>query len=415
MLRYRSVGLFEDSERHIGSHLNRIHVRLLVVLQLLALLIVVVFTVGCTRMGMPQGWSAGAVSGDMLYIGTMEGDLRALDIDTGDTMCTFKLENGNHAIYGTPAIAGETLFIGGYDGFLYGLPVDCREIAKWEPDFQRKVGNGEPVVPSPVVVGDTVLVGSSDGNLYAYNILRDEAGLILEEKWRFPTGDKVWSTPAVADGIAYFGSLDHNVYAVSLEDGTQVWRFPVGGAVTASPVVARGRVYLGAFDSIFYAIDAQTGEEVWRFAEAREWFWGGAVASEDTIYAPSLDGNLYALDMDTGELRWTLETDDALVGSPAIVGDMIAVTSLSDMARKVRLVRLNDAGGEQQCPIGNKAIKIRASLTANETADERVIFLAATDHSIRALVIKQNGNPDEKWVHFTNNEPPVPRDWDPSC
>ena len=381
--------------------MHRANAYLIVAVQLALLLALA----GCARLGTPEGWSQGVVVGDILYIGTMEGDLRALNIGTGETIWTFELlgeEEANRAIYGTPAIAGDTLYIGGYDGRLYALPLNggeggdqVREI--WDVG----VGGGDHIVGSPVIADGLVLVGSSDGSMYAFDI--SDGSL----QWTFPTGNKVWSTPAVADGVAYFGSLDHNVYAVSLEDGKEAWESPFSakGAVTATPLIANGRVYVGAFDSVFYAIDAATGREVRRFEEASKWYWGGAVASGDTIFAPSLDGNLYALDIDTLEQRWVLETNGALVGSPVVVFDRLAVASLDG---RLRLVGLSDGVDEQQCNVG---VKLRASLALHED----VIYMAAVDHSVRALKVKPNGNPDEEWVHFTNQEDPVPRDWVRSC
>ena len=387
--------------------MHRASARLIVVAQLLLLLSLV----GCARLGNPEGWSKGTVVGETLYIGTMEGDLRALDINTGDTIWTFELpgeDTQTRAIYGTPAVdvEGEMLYVGGYDGVLYALPLapdetrgDVRQI--WDV----RVGGGDHIVGSPVVaqVGDrgVVLIGSSDGKLYAY----DAADGTFQ--WSFPTGNKIWSTPAVANGIAYIGSLDHSLYAVNVTDGSDAWPSPfsAGGAFTATPLIARGRVYAGAFDGVFYAIDAQTGSEVRRFEEASKWYWGGAIAVEDTVFAPSLDGNVYALDIDTLELRWTLKADDAVIGSPAIVHDRIAAPSMDG---RVRLVRLTDGADEQQCNIGEK---LRSSLAVHDD----VLYVSATDHSIRALRVKTNGNPDEEWVHFTDQEVSVPRDWVESC
>ena len=350
--------------------MHSLDARLFLVAHLFALLSLV----ACARLGVPEGWSAGTVHGGRLYIGTMEGDLRALDISTGETVWRYELrgEETDRAIYGTPAVAGETLFVGGYDGILYALSLDGEEV--WD----TSVGNAEHIVGSPVVVDNLVLVGSSDGNLYAFDAT--EGSL----QWTFATGNKVWSTPAVADGVAYLGSLDHNLYALKLEDGSEVWRFTAKGAITARPVVARGRVYVGTFDSVFYAVDARTGEEIWRFEEANKWYWGGALAHEDTIYAPSLDGNLYALDIDSGVLRWVLETGGPLVGSPAVIFDRIATPSLDG---RLRLVRLRDGSDERQCDVG---VKLRASLSVHED----FIYLAATDHTVRALRVKANGNPD---------------------
>ena len=361
----------------------------------------------CVRPATPEGWSGGVVAEDRLYIGTMEGDLRALDINTGETIWRFELrgEDREHAIYGRPAIVGDTLYVGDYDGTLYALrTLDREEI--WD----TRVGDAQHIVGGPTIVDDMVLVGSSDGNMYAFDATDGS------QRWSFPSGNSVWSTPTVVDGVAYFGSLDHNVYAVRLEDGSKAWSFPTGGAITAVPVVASGRVYVGSFDSVFYAIDARSGRKVWSFDGASKWYWGGAVATEDTIFAPSLDGVLYALDIDSGEVRWTLKTDAPLIGSPAVVSNRIAVPSMDG---RVRVVRLQDGEDERQCNIG---VKIRASLTAGEgkfiheeVEYEGVIYLSASDHSIRALGVKQNGNPDEIWVHFTNEENPVPGDWVRSC
>ena len=401
-------------ERRIADSLHRADIRLVIAAQLLVLLLLA----ACTRLGEPEGWSGGAVSGDILYIGTMEGDLRALDVDTGVTQCIFELESESpqqRAFYGTPAIDGDALFVGGYDGRLYAFSLDCD--GAWDPDDQQLVGDGAPIVGSPVVADGVVLVGSSDGNLYAFDIDRGDNRLKLAERWRFPSDNNVWSTPVVSNGTVYFGSLDHTLYAVRLDDGQAAWPTPftARGAIAATPTVANGRVYFGAFDGVFYAVDAETGVETWRFDEATDWFWAGTVMTADTIYAPSLDGNLYALDIDNGDLLWTLETGGPIIGSPVIVGEWIAVPSMHNKVAAVHLVRLADRDDPRRCTFGERnKVKIRASLAVRhgEFAPEDVeyegaVFLAATDHSVRALGVRQNGSLDELWVHFTDRDIPL--------
>ena len=348
----------------------------------------------CARIGNPEGWSGGAIVDNTIYIGTAEGELRAINRLSGETIWRFELqgEERQRAIYGTPAVTEDTVYVGGYDNILYALSLDGN--LKWQEPL------GDSIIGSPVVVDGFLLVGSSDGYLYAFDA-NEEA----ERIWRFETGDKVWSTPAVADDVVYFGSLDHKVYAVSLREGVKQWEFQTGGAVAASPVVARGRVFVGAFDGVFYAIDVDTGDEVWRFEEASNWFWGRALVNGDTIYAPSLDGNLYALDMDTGDLRWKIETDGPIVGSPVIMFDELIAIPSSD--GKIRLARLN--GTElDACNIDEA---IRTSLVAQDD----FIYFGATDRSIRALRIKRNGNPDEEWVHFTDKDDPIQRGRAAAC
>ena len=44
-------------------------------------------------------------------------------------------------------------------------------------------------------------------------------------KWKFSTDGAVMSSPAIADGTAYFGSTDHHLYAVDVKTGQQRWKF----------------------------------------------------------------------------------------------------------------------------------------------------------------------------------------------
>ena len=46
--------------------------------------------------------------------------------------------------------------------------------------------------------------------------------------WTFKTQNKVWSSPAVVDGVVYFGSFDKNVYAVKASDGAKIWNYSTG-------------------------------------------------------------------------------------------------------------------------------------------------------------------------------------------
>jgi hypothetical protein len=43
----------------------------------------------------------------------------------------------------------------------------------------------------------------------------------LPSLWSYLTGDVVWSSPAVANGVVYVGSTDGNVYALSARTGCQ--------------------------------------------------------------------------------------------------------------------------------------------------------------------------------------------------
>ena len=250
----------------------------------LPLFLIGLVLVGCARLPTPEGWSGGAVAEDVtyrgdvyervLYVGTREGDLRALvaedqtgpNASGGEELWSFPLRGDVEAdlvVYGTPVVARDTIFFASYHGFLYSLSLDGEEL--WD----TRIGDGDHVVGGVAVADDLVLVGSNDGNVYAYEYDFENHDATL--RWVFDRrAPRSWSTPAVHEGAAYFGSLDQHVYAVDLATGAEIWRFKTEGGVVAGPAVADGKVLVGSFDSTFYAIDAATGQEAWTFEGAEQ-------------------------------------------------------------------------------------------------------------------------------------------------
>src|SRR5260221_13863594 len=67
-------------------------------------------------------------------------------------------------------------------------------------------------------------------------------------KWKFRTGGKIFSSPAIVNGLAFIGSEDGNLYAIDIKTGRRTWKFPTGGAVHSSPAIYGDNVYFGSFD-----------------------------------------------------------------------------------------------------------------------------------------------------------------------
>jgi outer membrane protein assembly factor BamB len=57
--------------------------------------------------------------------------------------------------------------------------------------------------------------------------------------------------------VVYVGSWDHNVYALNAKTGVRLWSYTTGNdyvfSVTSSPAVANGVVYVGSVDGKVYA------------------------------------------------------------------------------------------------------------------------------------------------------------------
>src|SRR5882762_6413394 len=163
----------------------------------------------------------------------------------------------------------------------------------------------------------------------------DAAGVpkLTGVKWKFHTNGLVVSSPAVANGTAYIGSTDGNLYAVDLQSGTQKWKFKTGARVVSSPAVDNGAVYFGSYDGYFYAVDAASGQVKWKFATPGErrfaakhlhgmlpegetmpdpfdCYSSSPVVSSGNVYFGSGDGNVYALDAGTGKEKWKFKTGE---------------------------------------------------------------------------------------------------------
>ncbi len=158
-----------------------------------------------------------------------------------------------HVIYSSPTVSGSLVYVGSYDDYLYAVDTATGE-RMW--DFET----GGRVRSSPAVSDGVVYVGSEDNHLYALDATTGEL------VWRFETGAWVKSSPTVSGGVVYVGSDDEHLYALEAATGELVWRYNIGADdVDSSPTVSGGVVYIGSDDDYVYALEAATGELVWRY------------------------------------------------------------------------------------------------------------------------------------------------------
>lgn len=126
------------------------------------------------------------------------------------------------------------------------------------------------------------------------------------------TGKTLWNTvvppdlhsssPAVANGIVYVGSVDGTVYALSASSGQILWTASLGtnAAVVTAPMVDKGIVFVEGDNTGLFALNAQTGKQLW-FAPASPYGGSPAVAN-GMVYLP--EGYMQAYNEQTGKLVW---------------------------------------------------------------------------------------------------------------
>jgi len=85
-------------------------------------------------------------------------------------------------------------------------------------------------------------------------------------KWTFKAGGPIVTSPAIADGVVYFGAMDGHLHAVAQDTGQEKWKFKSRMPIASSPAVAGGVVYFVSSAGSLAAIDATSGQPKWVLA-----------------------------------------------------------------------------------------------------------------------------------------------------
>jgi outer membrane protein assembly factor BamB len=204
--------------------------------------------------------SSPAISDGRVFIGDDAGVVHAVSLARGRPLWTHETEGAGMessdfgwdrvSLQSSPAVAGGVLYIGSRDGGVYALDAETGD-RLWYAD------HGSPwVVASAAVRNDTVWTGSSDG---LFVVAIDAA--TGEEIWRTDVGARVFASPALAHGpgggTLYVADHGGAIRAMDPATGEERWRFDVGETmIQSSPVPADDALFLGADDGGVYALGA---------------------------------------------------------------------------------------------------------------------------------------------------------------
>ncbi len=284
--------------------------------------------------------SSPAVANGIIYVGSTDGNLYAVDLESGTQRWKFETKV---RVTSSPAVSAGMVYFGSYDGTFYALDAASGQM-KWK--FQtggerrfaaRHIHGIQPAaetmpdpfdfyLSSPAVWNGAVYFGSGDGNVYAV----DAASGAL--KWKFKTGDVVHASPAIADGVVFIGSWDSFFYALDAATGKEKWRFKTGEdheiynqvGIQSSAAVSDGVVYFGCRDSNFYALDVATGQKKWTFNNKGSWVIASPAVHDGKVYFATSDSALfYALDARSGAPVFSLKFKWPMFSSPALAGSML--------------------------------------------------------------------------------------------
>jgi len=279
-------------------------------------------------------WSTPSLTAGVVYFGSDDGNLYALDAQTGRLKWKFLTQGMGRS---RPAVAGDLIYFTSDDGYMYALAARTgvqtwqTDISNFMPADKRKIGGSSDPTgfdykqSSPVVSDGKVYIGSLDGNIYAL-----EAGTGKVD-WTFTTGQKVRATPALAEGVLYIGSWDETMYALEALTGQLLWKKPVGGEVQSTALVADGTVYTGSRKASVVALDALTGETKWEYDYGKNmWVESSPVLVGNIVYIGSSgDKWVLGLDSQSGKADSFYFSEAFHLSTPTIADDVLYIGGLT--------------------------------------------------------------------------------------
>lgn len=350
---------------------------------------------GETSQASTTGWrikfdgsgSSPVIADGVLYVGSADGAVYALDPKTGDTKWRFQTgeslspgsgpqvitvprgtsvadqmaagmkaaekqrQQGIRRVDMTPTVENGTVFIGSGDQLFYAIDAATGK-KKWSyeagPGMASNNNTDYPVPAATLKNGTVYFV--TDG-LYALDALTGNRKWLFET-WQANFFDRKHGPegPVLGDGVIFltlWAYLDPNtrksfLYAVDPESGKAKWVTTVDAFGITAPVTAKGRAFFAVEEpgptltssshrETLYAINAADGQVKWKLGAGEKWGMAGLLIVGDTIYFCT-DTNLVALELETGRQLWSFSADE-ISGIQADDQRLYVVTHQGSMMR----------------------------------------------------------------------------------
>ncbi|MBK7807320.1 MAG: PQQ-like beta-propeller repeat protein [Saprospiraceae bacterium] len=139
--------------------------------------------------------------------------------------------------------------------------------------------------------------------------------------YSFPLPDTAYVTidqgiqPAVAENRLYFGTMEGNVYALNLFNGTTLWTSSVAGGTVVSPALIDNLVVFAGVKGLVFAFDTLSGNLIWSYNTK------GAITTDPLIIAGSIiianhKGQVFRFTA-SGNVQWEQKLNFPIVGGIA--------------------------------------------------------------------------------------------------
>gem|GEM_PF-1828217 len=244
------------------------------------------------------GETPGVIVGDLLYVGTRSGEVRAIRLETGKKVAIAKLFD---SIETAPLVVGESrlfvvpksrqrpvlLQLGGGTVWTARDRVAVSQPPSLVQNDVHLVTHDGQAAQIDVQTGERHGGWSPPSRLrsfaFGYGSVHMRAGEIRQGNgsWTFVLADSLvrFTAPVETSSVLVVGATDGAVRSLNSDDGDLRWMRDLGDPMTAAPTLYNGRLYVGTLGRKLFVLDAATGEIL------HEYRVGGRIQSRPLVYS----------------------------------------------------------------------------------------------------------------------------------
>ncbi|MCK4235383.1 PQQ-binding-like beta-propeller repeat protein [candidate division WOR-3 bacterium] len=237
--------------------------------------------------------SSPAVDNDLIYVGSFDHTLLAVDIKKGKVVWKFDL---SYPVVGAVTAANNLVYFSSREKFdskdyLYALDALTGKL-KWKFEFSPK---SKGYVPGVGLEKGRLFCCGANGYLYALNAKTGD--LIWEEQVANEGGYLTWFRLSIRKGVLYYATPGKEVYAINAKTGNIKWKYTYTHSLWGTPAIINDALYIRSIDSYIHAISLKDGKLLWKFKTDSGAYGGiySPTVAQGLIFIGSTDRNLYII------------------------------------------------------------------------------------------------------------------------
>lgn len=283
-----------------------------------------------------------ALDGDRIYAASADGEVVALNRNTGKTLWDVELDT---ALSGGVGVYEDSLFVGGNDGSVLRLNSSDGSLV-----WKTKV-TGEVLAP-PQGDGRHVVAQTYDGKLFGMDYASGE------KKWTYDSNVPVLtlrgtSTPILDGGRVYAAFANGRVMAFQADSGDIDWEVRVAISqgrseierivdIDGSMATAGNELYAASYQGRIAAIEMGSGRKLWQQNVSS---FSGVSVGFGNVYVADADGTLTAYLRGGQGVRWTQgDLGYRELSRPTPVNSYVAVVDFEGVVHLISQVDGSFAG-----------------------------------------------------------------------